>query len=95
MARNVAAYRAEGYSRFQFKVGFGADADIERIRAVSKMLRAGNRLVAVTTARPPTKLYESSAPYAISMYISSSPASPTRSASVCAATATIPSCWMK
>ena len=46
MARNVAAYRAEGYTRFQLKVGFGADMDIERIRAVSKMLHAGDRLVA-------------------------------------------------
>src|SRR5271156_4767483 len=46
MARSVAAYRAEGYTRFQLKVGFGADADIERIRAVSKMLHAGDRLIA-------------------------------------------------
>src|SRR5271154_986400 len=46
MARSVAAYRAEGYTRFQLKVGFGADADIERIRAVSRMLHAGDRLVA-------------------------------------------------
>ena len=46
MAENVAAYRAQGYTRFQLKVGFGADTDIERIRAVSKMLHAGDRLVA-------------------------------------------------
>jgi cis-L-3-hydroxyproline dehydratase len=46
MAANVAGYRAEGYTRFQLKVGFGADTDIERIRAVSKMLKPGDRLVA-------------------------------------------------
>ncbi len=46
MAKNVAGYRADGYTRFQLKVGFGADTDIERIRAVSKMLRTGDRLVA-------------------------------------------------
>jgi L-alanine-DL-glutamate epimerase-like enolase superfamily enzyme len=46
MARNVASYRAEGYTRFQLKVGFGADTDIERIREVSAVLDAGDRLVA-------------------------------------------------
>ena len=46
MAENVAKYRSEGYTRFQLKVGFGADTDIERIRAVSKMLEPGDRLVA-------------------------------------------------
>lgn len=46
MAQNVAGYRAEGYTRFQLKVGFGADTDIERIHAVSKMLKEGDRLVA-------------------------------------------------
>jgi cis-L-3-hydroxyproline dehydratase len=52
MAAKVAGYRAEGYARFQLKVGSGADivsgadVDIERIRAVSKMLKPGDRLVA-------------------------------------------------
>jgi cis-L-3-hydroxyproline dehydratase len=46
MAENVAGYRSEGYTRFQLKVGFDADTDVERIRAVSKMLRPGDRLVA-------------------------------------------------
>lgn len=46
MAKSVAAYRAEGYTRFQLKVGFGADTDIERIRAASRMLSTGDRLVA-------------------------------------------------
>lgn len=32
MAANVAAYRAEGYTRFQLKVGGDPDQDIERIR---------------------------------------------------------------
>jgi L-alanine-DL-glutamate epimerase-like enolase superfamily enzyme len=46
MAENVAGYRAEGYRRFQLKVGGDADVDIERIRAVSAMLEPGDRLVA-------------------------------------------------
>src|SRR5258708_17183522 len=35
MAHRVAGYRAEGYRRFQLKVGGDAETDIERIRAVS------------------------------------------------------------
>lgn len=46
MARNVAAYRAEGYTRFQLKVGGDPDQDIERIRQVRAVLPATDRLVA-------------------------------------------------
>jgi L-alanine-DL-glutamate epimerase-like enolase superfamily enzyme len=46
MADRVAGYRAEGYRRFQLKVGGDPDVDIERIRAVSARLRPGDRLVA-------------------------------------------------
>ncbi|MFM7100961.1 MAG: cis-3-hydroxy-L-proline dehydratase [Verrucomicrobiota bacterium] len=46
MARKVAGYRAEGYTRFQLKVGGDPDTDIERIRAVRAMLSPGDRLVA-------------------------------------------------
>src|SRR3954465_3712409 len=46
MAKKVAGYRAEGYTRFQLKVGGDADTDIERIRAVRAMLNTGDRLVA-------------------------------------------------
>jgi len=46
MARRVAQYRAEGYSRFQLKVGGDPDTDIERIRAVRGILRPSDRLVA-------------------------------------------------
>lgn len=46
MARNVAGYRAEGYTRFQLKVGGDPDQDIERIRQVREALGAGDRLVA-------------------------------------------------
>jgi L-alanine-DL-glutamate epimerase-like enolase superfamily enzyme len=46
MARKVAGYRAEGYTRFQLKVGGDPDVDIERIRAVRAMLQPGDRLVA-------------------------------------------------
>ncbi|MEE3367692.1 MAG: mandelate racemase, partial [Planctomycetota bacterium] len=35
MASRVAGYRAEGYRRFQLKVGGDPDVDIERIRAVA------------------------------------------------------------
>lgn len=46
MASRVAGYRAEGYRRFQLKVGGNPDEDIERIRAVAAELRPGDRLVA-------------------------------------------------
>ena len=46
MARKVAGYRAEGYTRFQLKVGGDPDIDIERIRAVRAMLAPTDRLVA-------------------------------------------------
>jgi L-alanine-DL-glutamate epimerase-like enolase superfamily enzyme len=46
MAQSVAGYHAEGYRRFQLKVGGDPDLDIERIRAVRAVLQTGNRLVA-------------------------------------------------
>ncbi|MFM7151045.1 MAG: cis-3-hydroxy-L-proline dehydratase [Gemmataceae bacterium] len=46
MASRVADYRAEGYSRFQLKVGGDPADDIARIRAVSSVLRPGDRLIA-------------------------------------------------
>src|SRR3954466_13360215 len=46
MAKRVAGYRAEGYTRFQLKVGGDPDVDIERIRAVRAMLLPSDRLVA-------------------------------------------------
>jgi L-alanine-DL-glutamate epimerase-like enolase superfamily enzyme len=46
MAAKVAGYRAEGYHRFQLKVGGDPDTDVARIRAVSSVLRPGDRLVA-------------------------------------------------
>jgi L-alanine-DL-glutamate epimerase-like enolase superfamily enzyme len=46
MARRVAGYRAEGYRRFQLKVGGDPREDINRIRAVAAMLEPGDRLIA-------------------------------------------------
>ncbi len=46
MAERVAGYRAEGYQRFQLKVGGDPAVDIDRIRAVAAELRAGDRLIA-------------------------------------------------
>jgi L-alanine-DL-glutamate epimerase-like enolase superfamily enzyme len=46
MAERVAGYRAEGYRRFQLKVGGDPADDIARIHAVSKQLQPGDRLVA-------------------------------------------------
>lgn len=46
MAARVAGYRAEGYRRFQLKVGGEPEVDIERIRAVAAELEPGDRLVA-------------------------------------------------
>lgn len=46
MAERVAGYRAEGYRRFQLKVGGDPLEDIARIRAVAAVLQPGDRLVA-------------------------------------------------
>jgi cis-L-3-hydroxyproline dehydratase len=46
MAENVAGYRAEGYTKFQLKVGGEVRDDIARIRAVAAVLDAGEVLVA-------------------------------------------------
>ena len=46
MAAKVAGYRAEGYRRFQLKVGGDPDVDIARIFAGAAELRPGDRLVA-------------------------------------------------
>jgi cis-L-3-hydroxyproline dehydratase len=46
MAQRVAGYRAEGYRRFQLKVGADPLEDIRRIRAVAAMLHPGDRLIA-------------------------------------------------
>jgi L-alanine-DL-glutamate epimerase-like enolase superfamily enzyme len=46
MADRVAEYWAQGYRRFQLKVGGDPDEDVERIRAVAARLRPGDRLIA-------------------------------------------------
>ena len=46
MASKVSGYRADGYRRFQLKVGGDPHTDIERIRAVSAQLQPGDRLIA-------------------------------------------------
>jgi len=46
MAAKVAGYRADGYRRFQLKVGGEADVDVARIKAVAAKLQSGDRLVA-------------------------------------------------
>jgi L-alanine-DL-glutamate epimerase-like enolase superfamily enzyme len=46
MASRVAGYRAEGYRRFQLKVGGDPTEDIARIHAVAKELQPGDRLIA-------------------------------------------------
>ncbi|XAL99676.1 mandelate racemase/muconate lactonizing enzyme family protein [Phycisphaeraceae bacterium D3-23] len=46
MAANVAGYRAQGYERFQLKVGGDPDTDIERIHAVAAEMKPGEKLVA-------------------------------------------------
>lgn len=46
MAANVAMYRAQGYTKFQLKVGSDADSDIERIRLCAKEMQPGDVLVA-------------------------------------------------
>jgi cis-L-3-hydroxyproline dehydratase len=46
MADNVAQYRAEGYTKFQLKVGGDPDTDIQRIHQVAATLQLGDVLIA-------------------------------------------------
>jgi L-alanine-DL-glutamate epimerase-like enolase superfamily enzyme len=46
MAAKVGGYRAEGYRRFQLKVGGDVETDVERIRLASAELRPGDVLIA-------------------------------------------------
>jgi L-alanine-DL-glutamate epimerase-like enolase superfamily enzyme len=46
MAASVQRYRAEGYRRFQLKVGGDPDVDIARVKAVERVLEPGDVLVA-------------------------------------------------
>ncbi|BDC48989.1 muconate-lactonizing protein [Bryobacterales bacterium F-183] len=46
MAANVAGYRAEGYTKFQLKVGGAPDTDIDRIHAVAAQMQRGDVLIA-------------------------------------------------
>lgn len=46
MAQRVSGYRAEGYRRFQLKVGGDVETDVARIRAVAAVMAPGERLVA-------------------------------------------------
>ena len=46
MAKNIAEYRAEGYTKFQLKVGGDPDEDIARIHATRRILDQGEVLVA-------------------------------------------------
>jgi len=46
MAKNIAGYRDEGYTKFQLKVGGDPDEDIARIHATRKILDGGEVLIA-------------------------------------------------
>lgn len=46
MAGRIAQYRAEGYRKFQLKVGGDPDTDIDRIRAAAARLERGDVLIA-------------------------------------------------
>ena len=50
MAAKLAAYRDQGYTRFQIKVGEDPDRDIERIRRLAGAARPGDVLVADANA---------------------------------------------
>jgi len=46
MAHNVAGYRAQGYRKYQLKVGGDPDTDILRIKAVAAEMQPGELLIA-------------------------------------------------
>jgi len=46
MAKSIAKYRAEGYTRFQLKVGGNPDTDIRRIEQCAAQIQTGDVLIA-------------------------------------------------
>ena len=46
MAESISGYRAEGYRRFQLKVGGDPDIDIARIKGAAAELQTGDKLIA-------------------------------------------------
>jgi L-alanine-DL-glutamate epimerase-like enolase superfamily enzyme len=46
MAEKIARYRAEGYRKFQLKVGGDPETDVERIRAAARLMEPGDVLIA-------------------------------------------------
>jgi cis-L-3-hydroxyproline dehydratase len=46
MAEMVSKYRSEGYSKFQLKAGGAPEVDVQRIRAVRKVLKEGEIFIA-------------------------------------------------
>lgn len=46
MAEKVARYRAEGYRKFQLKVGGDPETDVDRIRAAAELMGPGDVLIA-------------------------------------------------
>ena len=46
MAESLARYRAEGYKKFQLKVGGDPVTDIQRIEQAAARLKAGDLLIA-------------------------------------------------
>ncbi len=94
MAAKIAGYRAEGYTRFQLKVGGDADDDIARIRACRDDPRAlaTSSSPTPTPAGPAPRPPASSPPSPTSTSTSSSPARPMPNASRSAAAPAAPSC---
>ena len=81
MAERVAGYRAEGYRKFQLKVGGEPLADIARIHAVAQRLEPDDVLIA--DANTGWTMHEAARSWmrcATSTCTSSSPARPTRPA---------------
>ncbi len=97
MAKKIAGYKAEGYTKFQLKVGGNADDDIARIRACREILDDTDILVADANTgwNRGTRQHVWSIRWPISMSISSSHAPPMTSACRSAAARQSLSSWMK
>ena len=96
MAASVSHYRAQGYKKFQLKVGGDPDIDISRIRSVASVL-----IPATSSSRTPTpagrstRRYEWSTLSARWTFTSNSPAPAMRSAWWFAAEPRVHSSWMR
>ncbi|MGV1898089.1 MULTISPECIES: hypothetical protein [Rhizobium/Agrobacterium group] len=96
MAENLASYKAQGYKKFQLKVGGKPQDDIARIKACAGKLESSDVMVAdANTGCSPMRRCKLSPPSAIFRFSLSSLAGPIPNASAFGVRPAFPLSWMR